>query len=211
MQALAFHNTQFDIVDRNGQPWLRLPQVGVALGYANPYKVQQVYERNADEFTTDMTSVVELDTAGGRQQVRIFSLRGAHLLAMFARTDVAKEFRRWVLDVLEGRVETHGPRKIAPDLDLDYPVLRWLGGNPLYARYHLDPGSVFITADMFFDQRSPTLTVLAELKRAGYDVEACYLEVQGMRHHLEVSRDFVRALHQRSGEALNQGMRIKRW
>ncbi|WKN21510.1 Bro-N domain-containing protein [Azotobacter vinelandii] len=211
MQALAFHNTQFDIVDRNGQPWLRLPQVGVALGYANPYKVQQVYERNADEFTTDMTSVVELDTAGGRQQVRIFSLRGAHLLAMFARTEVAKEFRRWVLDVLEGRVEIRGPRKIAPDLDLDYPVSRWLDGNPLYARYHLDPGGVFITADMFFDQRSPTLTVLAELKRAGYDVEACYLEVQGMRHHLEVSRDFVRALHQRSGEALNQGMRIKRW
>ncbi|WKN21480.1 hypothetical protein [Azotobacter vinelandii] len=70
---------------------------------------------------------------------------------------------------------------------------------------------MFITADMFFDQRSPTLTVLAELKRAGYDVEACYLEVQGMRHHLEVSRDFIRTLHQRSGEALNQGVRIKRW
>ena len=102
MQALAFQNTHFDIVDLNGQPWLRLPQVGVALGYANPYKVQQVYDRNADEFTGDMTAVVDLDTAGGRQQVRIFSLRGAHLLAMFARTEVAKEFRRWVLDVLDG-------------------------------------------------------------------------------------------------------------
>ncbi|WP_061289638.1 phage antirepressor N-terminal domain-containing protein [Azotobacter vinelandii] len=110
-------------------------------------------------------------------------------------------------------VNPRKPRRprLAPALDLDYPVSRWLGGNPLYARYHLDPGSMFITADMFFDQRSPTLSVLAELKRAGYDVEACYLEVQGMRHHLEVSRDFVRTLHQRSGEALNQGMRIKRW
>lgn len=35
------------------------------------------------------------------QETRIFSLRGCHLLAMFARTPVAKEFRRWVLDVLE--------------------------------------------------------------------------------------------------------------
>jgi prophage antirepressor-like protein len=35
------------------------------------------------------------------QKTRIFSLRGAHLLAMFARTKVAKEFRRWVLDILD--------------------------------------------------------------------------------------------------------------
>lgn len=35
------------------------------------------------------------------ERVRIFSLRGCHLLAMFARTPVAKAFRRWVLDVLD--------------------------------------------------------------------------------------------------------------
>ena len=29
-----------------------------------------------------------------------FSLRGVHMVAMFARTPVAKEFRRWVLDIL---------------------------------------------------------------------------------------------------------------
>ena len=34
-------------------------------------------------------------------RARIFSLRGCHLLAMFARTPVAKAFRRWVLDVIE--------------------------------------------------------------------------------------------------------------
>lgn len=33
--------------------------------------------------------------------MRIFSLRGAHLVAMFARTPKAKAFRRWVLDVLD--------------------------------------------------------------------------------------------------------------
>lgn len=104
MKALTFHETQFDIVDRNGRPWLRLPQIGAALGYANPYKVQQVYDRNSDEFTDAMTALVELPTAGGVQQVRIFSLRGAHLLGMFARTAVAQEFRRWVLDVLDREV-----------------------------------------------------------------------------------------------------------
>lgn len=32
---------------------------------------------------------------------RVFSLRGAHLIGMFARTNKAQEFRRWVLDVIE--------------------------------------------------------------------------------------------------------------
>ena len=36
-----------------------------------------------------------------RRKARIFSLRGCHLVAMFARTPVAKAFRRWVLDVLD--------------------------------------------------------------------------------------------------------------
>ena len=36
--------------------------------------------------------------------VRIFSLRGAHLIAMFARTKVAKDFRKWVLDILDREV-----------------------------------------------------------------------------------------------------------
>jgi prophage antirepressor-like protein len=48
-----------------------------------------------------MTALVKMDTAGGAQEVRIFSLRGCHLLAMFSRTPVAKEFRAWALDILD--------------------------------------------------------------------------------------------------------------
>lgn len=99
--ALVFHDQQLDVVDRNNQPWLRLPQIGAALGYAQAHKVQKVYERHAAEFTDSMTAIVRLPTAGGEQDVRIFSLRGAHLLAMFARTERAAEFRRWVLDILD--------------------------------------------------------------------------------------------------------------
>ena len=113
--SLSFHNVDFDITDIHGQPWLRLPQIGVALGYANPYKVQQVFDRNADEFTDSMTQVIELPTAGGKQQVRVFSLRGCHLLGMLARTKVAKEFRRWVLDVLEKEVSDGPAAKTTAD------------------------------------------------------------------------------------------------
>lgn len=56
-----------------------------------------------------MTQVIESVTSGNyRKKVRVFSLRGAHLIAMFARTDVAKEFRRWVLDILDREV-VHSP------------------------------------------------------------------------------------------------------
>ena len=51
-----------------------------------------------------MTQLVEITAQpqnGAEGRARIFSLRGCHLLAMFARTPVAKAFRRWVLDVIE--------------------------------------------------------------------------------------------------------------
>lgn len=100
--ALSFNDVSFDIIDRNNQPWLRSPQIGDALGYKKGrVSIDKIYKANAEEFTDSMTALVELETAGGKQQVRIFSLRGCHLLAMFARTAVAKEFRKWVLDILD--------------------------------------------------------------------------------------------------------------
>lgn len=128
--SLVFQNITFDIVDHNDDVWLRANQIGAALGYGKggaqseptfevTRKVRQLYERHADEFTDSMTALIKLPTAGGDQEVRIFSMRGAHLLAMFARTAIAKEFRRWVLDVLEsirktGRYEIPGTKKSLP-------------------------------------------------------------------------------------------------
>lgn len=112
--ALTFHDQKFSITSRDGQPWLRLPQIGAALGYAQPHKIQKVYDRHAAEFTDSMTAVVKLKTAGGMQEVRIFSLRGAHLLGMFARTERAAEFRRWVLDILDAQNEAEAQRRAKP-------------------------------------------------------------------------------------------------
>lgn len=64
-----------------------------------------IYNKYADEFSSGMSQVLEVSTTGNyRKKVRVFSLRGAHLIAMFARTDIAKEFRRWVLDILDREV-----------------------------------------------------------------------------------------------------------
>ena len=114
--SLSFRNVNFDITDIHGQPWLRGYQIGNALEYSDgAVAIAKLYDRNADEFTDSMTQVIELPTAGGKQQVRVFSLRGCHLLGMLARTKVAKEFRRWVLDVLEKEVSgSLKPRKDLP-------------------------------------------------------------------------------------------------
>lgn len=117
--SLQFHDVEFDLVEHvDGQQWLRYPQIADALGYSQANRVVDVYNNNAAEFTDTMTALVKLPTAGGVQEVRIFSLRGAHLLGMFARTERAAEFRRWVLDVLE-----HSPQPPA------YPAVPALVGQ----------------------------------------------------------------------------------
>lgn len=52
-----------------------------------------------------MSEPLNLSVSGNLgKSVRILSLRGAHLIAMFARMPVAKEFRRWSLDILDREV-----------------------------------------------------------------------------------------------------------
>ncbi|MFT4243540.1 MAG: BRO family protein [Acidovorax sp.] len=109
LQPLVFDDTVFTVVDRDGQPWLRAPEIATALGYAREDAVSGIYRRNADEFSAEMSQTVNLTVSqnGGQLQreTRIFSLRGAYLLGMFASTPPAKRFRRWVLDVLEGKAQ----------------------------------------------------------------------------------------------------------
>ncbi|HHS9954847.1 TPA: P22AR C-terminal domain-containing protein [Klebsiella pneumoniae] len=107
-KELSFHNTNFAYMEMGGQVWLTAAEVGQALEYADDKAVQRIYSRHADEFTAQMTGVVKLTTPSGKQESRVFSLRGAHLVAMFARTPKAKEFRRWVLDILDREV-VHSP------------------------------------------------------------------------------------------------------
>ncbi|MEI3451889.1 MAG: BRO family protein [Bilophila wadsworthia] len=97
---------QFQIfpVTHQNLPWIRSTELAHALGYKREDILGKLYRKNADEFTPDMTQLIEIvDNTGSvfPVKLRIFSLRGCHLLAMFARTPVAKAFRKWVLDVIE--------------------------------------------------------------------------------------------------------------
>lgn len=93
----------FNVVRYEQDIWLTSTELAQALGYKQENAISKIFNRKADEFTQKMTQVVknpQLPNLG----MRIFSLRGCHLIAMFARTPVAKEFRKWVLDVLDKEV-----------------------------------------------------------------------------------------------------------
>ena len=103
-QSLCFNDFIFSPITRDNQPWFRSSEIATALGYAREDTLSRLYYRNADEFTSEMTQMVEISVDrqfGVEGRARIFSLGGCHLLAMFARTPVAKAFRKWVLDVIE--------------------------------------------------------------------------------------------------------------
>ena len=100
--ALTFNGITLSPIPHQSSPWIRSVELARALGYSDESSVGRIYKRNAEEFTPEMTQVIEIsDTVNLTVPTRIFSLRGCHLVAMFARTPVAKAFRRWVLDVLD--------------------------------------------------------------------------------------------------------------
>jgi prophage antirepressor-like protein len=110
-QSLVFQETTLHPVCHQNTFWLTINDLASCL-YKRVHQndaplpkqisvVNTLYQRHAAEFTPSMTRLLPIQTKGGTQEVRVFSLRGAHLLAMFARTPVAAEFRRWALDILD--------------------------------------------------------------------------------------------------------------
>ena len=102
--ALTFNDVTLSPISHQNNLWIRAVELAKALGFKREDQAAKIYRAHADEFTPDMAQLVEItDNADSAFPVKslIFSLRGCHLVAMFARTPVAKAFRRWVLDVLD--------------------------------------------------------------------------------------------------------------
>ncbi|WP_440864438.1 BRO-N domain-containing protein [Symbiopectobacterium purcellii] len=108
MTTLMFRNTVLETIAHNGQIWFTSAELAKALEYKKADAITQIYTRNVDEFSPCMTETLNLSVSiksntydNLLRKIRIFSLRGAHLIAMFANTRIAKEFRKWVLDILD--------------------------------------------------------------------------------------------------------------
>ncbi|HEJ9740317.1 BRO-N domain-containing protein [Proteus mirabilis] len=131
---LTFQNFAFNPIVENGQVWLTSTEIAQVLGYSRTDSVSKLYSRNSDEFTDSMTMTVNMtfnriNNSLRNKVVRVYSLRGAHLIAMFASTPVAKEFRKWVLDILD--------REVADKKDLPVEKDNSVSANGLLARLSL--------------------------------------------------------------------------
>ena len=130
--ALIFNGVTLSPIAHRNSLWIRSAELARALGYAREELVSRIYQRNADEFTPDMTQVIEISPGhqhGGLESAgrcRIFSLRGCHLVAMFSRTKVAKDFRKWVLNVLDNLPTAEGR---LPEAEAPLPPLPSAAGD----------------------------------------------------------------------------------
>ena len=110
MKELMFQDHSIRLIEKDGKKWASAADIARALGYSRADKVARIYDKHKAEFSDSMTTLAIVETAdpqnGGlllnKTMARVFSLRGAHLIGMLARTNRAQEFRRWVLDILEG-------------------------------------------------------------------------------------------------------------
>lgn len=160
---LVFHDHKFSVVTHNNQIWLTAADIAAALEYADDKSVLRIHTRHADEFSADMASVVNLTTRGVQRENRVFSLRGAHLIAMFARTPVAKEFRRWVLDILDKEVMKSATQVNNRDDRQNYAIITYFENGLSVACHPLMPGEAVMNPD----------SCLEHVIRSGYVVMPC--------------------------------------
>lgn len=209
--ALAFQSTKFDVIDQNGQPWLQARQIGKALGYSRPDAILNIYQRNKDEFSVGMTSTIELMVGDTPQETRIFSLRGCHLLAMFARTPRAKLFRIWVLDVLESlgspeprpAPEALTPSTVADRKPLNDLVQIWVDAAPITKRQAWEMIHAHFCIASIKDFTVEELEIVMDFVQARIDAlpkslpEAAHAEAPALKyplHDFKQAEDVNRAL-----------------
>lgn len=115
----TFHDCELRARYINNQIWFESKDIAKALNYSSSKSVTDLYNKYLKEFKPDMVTVVDSTTVTGMSyKIRIFSLRGVHLIAMFARTPVAELFRKWVLDILDKEVSETPPIVVKPNREI---------------------------------------------------------------------------------------------
>lgn len=83
-----------DFIQKDGRLWMSAAMLGSCLGYSEPrISIFNVYHRNKEELEP-FQGVIKMITSGGAQKVQVFDQQGCYIIAMLAKTDEAKRFRR---------------------------------------------------------------------------------------------------------------------
>ncbi|MEQ5177205.1 BRO-N domain-containing protein [Proteus genomosp. 6] len=121
-KSLVFKGHKITPFDKgDGKIWFTNKQLSELLGYKDESSVTRIFNRNKDEFTDGMSQTVNLTVSSKNNEiqnkrVRIFSVRGAHLVGILSKTEIAKALRRWLLDLAEKESK---PQAELANLDMD--------------------------------------------------------------------------------------------
>lgn len=121
-KSLVFKGHKITPFDKgDGKIWFTNKQLSELLGYKDESSVTRIFNRNKDEFTDGMSQTVNLTVSSKNNEiqnkrVRIFSVRGAHLVGILFKTEIAKALRRWLLDLAEKESK---PQAELANLDMD--------------------------------------------------------------------------------------------
>ncbi len=85
--------------------WFTSSNIASALKYANSRAVTMIYNKYSDEFSAGMTQVLEVSTSGNYRKSASFLTTRCPPNRDVCSPPVAKEFRRWVLDILDRQAE----------------------------------------------------------------------------------------------------------
>ncbi|MCW2255705.1 prophage antirepressor-like protein [Providencia alcalifaciens] len=175
---LTFQNITFEPICHDGATWFTSTQLAQALGYSRTDNISKIYSRNSDEFTSSMTTTVKMTlvrkTGEVDVMVRVFSLRGAHLIAMFSNTPVAKEFRKWVLDILDREVELGNH---SPVFNYHYPIESADVHDRKFDNAWLTPSSLIDN-----ENPAPELDLIEQLERDGFDVTGAKVRIHALHN-----------------------------
>lgn len=102
IKSSKFNGIECDIYSNEKEMVMTSTQLGECLGYSNPrIAISNIVERNKYLKEKEFSGVIILSTPSGKQETRVFTEDGIYEVTMLAKTEKAKEFRRFVRKLLK--------------------------------------------------------------------------------------------------------------
>jgi len=102
-----FENTTCDFWSNNNDDiFMSIIQLAEVLGYSSKSGIENILNRNEYLKNNEFSSTHKLNVVEGNREVsrktRVFTEDGIYEVTLLAKTEKAKQFRKWVRDVLKG-------------------------------------------------------------------------------------------------------------
>ena len=102
VQSTEFCGVKCDFYGKNSEVYMTISQLAECLGYADKKSIENLLERNPYLREREFSFIQKVPLKmGGTQDTRTFNEDGIYEVTMLARTEKAREFRRFVRQVIK--------------------------------------------------------------------------------------------------------------